>query len=617
MSLSARSLDVTTLGALTALGAFAALGLATATPAAAGPAAARPAPVRVRPVAQPAKHGTAAPLNHDAAQPAKHDGAHARVAINHAGDLHPAREIIGRREEPLTAEEDTARQIEKLLRGPLRYGVTGLFVADARTGEALFAVNAEDPLNPASNVKMISTATALELLGPDFRYPTRLLGATPSAGVVHGDVYLLGSHDPTLTVADLDDIAAGVAARGITQIDGAIAVGPDPTRDGVYRASLPITIRAGDPGAPAIATPPAGMDLIAIKMLATTAKTAGRPRLTFQVDDVHDGAGRPGVVVTIGGTIGKGCATTVTLANRGRTVIAAYALRAALRAHGVAVTGELKTAELPVFVGDATAAGSLPIELGRHDSRRLAEIITRVNKLSINWLADRVIMTAAALVKHRPPSMELAIAAMYDWLVRHPRIARDDLVVDTGSGLSYHTRITTHELVSIVRSAAGFAPDGDSALAHVWLDSLSIGGTDGTLSGRFRAGDVRGRLHAKTGTLSTVIALSGVLDVDPARPLAFSLVTNGDTPLSARYIRRAHEQVIGLLCRYLKLTRKADSAADTVIDPATPATGASAVQAPPEPPPKSAPAEPDHSELDELEPDSALDEETVGGPTSP
>jgi hypothetical protein len=213
--------------------------------------------------------------------------------------------------------------------------------------------------------------------------------------------------------------------------------------------------------------------------------------------------------------------------------------------------------------------------------------------------------------------MELAIAAMYDWLVRHPRIARDDLVVDTGSGLSYHTRITTHELVSIVRSAAGFAPDGDSALAHVWLDSLSIGGTDGTLSGRFRAGDVRGRLHAKTGTLSTVIALSGVLDVDPARPLAFSLVTNGDTPLSARYIRRAHEQVIGLLCRYLKLTRKADSAADTVIDPATPATGASAVQAPPEPPPKSAPAEPDHSELDELEPDSALDEETVGGPTSP
>src|SRR3954467_14360861 len=143
-----------------------------------------------------------------AAQAAKHDGAHARVAINHAGDLRPAREAVGRREEPLTAEEETAKQIEKLLRGPLRYGVTGLFVADARTGEALFAVNADDPLNPASNVKMISTATALELLGPDYPHPPRLLGPAPDAGVIHGDVYLFGSYDPTLTAADLDDIAA-------------------------------------------------------------------------------------------------------------------------------------------------------------------------------------------------------------------------------------------------------------------------------------------------------------------------------------------------------------------------------------------------------------------------
>jgi len=64
---------------------------------------------------------------------------------------------------------------------------------------------------------MISTATALELLGPDFRYPTRVLGATPDGGAVHGDVYLLGSYDPTLTVGDLDQLAAAIAARGITR----------------------------------------------------------------------------------------------------------------------------------------------------------------------------------------------------------------------------------------------------------------------------------------------------------------------------------------------------------------------------------------------------------------
>jgi D-alanyl-D-alanine carboxypeptidase/D-alanyl-D-alanine-endopeptidase (penicillin-binding protein 4) len=539
------------------------------------------------------------------AQKPKHDGAHARVTINHAGDLRPAREAVGRREEPLTAEEETARQIEKLLRGPLRYGVTGLFVADARTGEALFAVNADDPLNPASNVKMISTATALELLGPDFKYPTRLLGATPDAGVVHGNVYLLGSYDPTLTTADLDDIAAGVAARGITRIDGKIIVGADPTRDGIYRATIPIQVRAGEPGGLATATLPVGLDLAAITMTAKTAKTTARPHLTYHVETTNDGTGHPRLAVTIGGTIGKGGATSYALATRERTATAAYALGATLRAHGIAIAGDFQIAELADFISEAVAAGSLPVELGRHESPRLADIIAHVNKWSINWLADRVIMTAAALVKRQAPSMDLALAAMYDWLSRHPRIAKDDLVIDTGSGLSYHTRITPHELVSILRSAAGFTPDSDAALSHAWLDSLSIAGTDGTLARRFRAGEVRGRIRGKTGTLSTVIALSGVLDLDPQRPLAFSLVTNHDTPLSARYVRRAHEQLVDLLCRYLTRTRKASPA---------PVTTEPRPQVPPQGllPPADEPAPAGHGTLEELEPDSELDDEAAG-----
>jgi len=362
----------------------------------AAPASARPSPVRGRPAVAKAAATVKKP---------QHDGAHARVAVNHLGDLRPAREVVGRREEPLTPEEDTARQIEKLLRGPLRGGVTGLFVADARTGEALFAVNADDPLNPASNVKMISTATALELLGPDFRYPTRLLGATPDAGVVHGDVYLLGSYDPTLTIAELDELAAAVAARGVTRIDGQLVVGADPTRDGIFRASVPIEVRAGEPGAAPSATPPVGMDLVTLKVTARTASAPARARLTYKIEPGSDASGRPRIVVTIGGTIGKGGAATYPLATRERTALAAYALRAALNSHGVAITGDYKIAELGDFVGDATAAGSLPIELARHESPRLADIIARVNKWSINWLADRVIMTAAALTKRQPPSM--------------------------------------------------------------------------------------------------------------------------------------------------------------------------------------------------------------------
>ena len=119
-------------------------------------------------------------------------GSSARV--NYGRELRPTREVSGRRTEKLTEAEAAAEKIQTLLRGPLlRRGLTGLYVADANTGEPLFAVNADDALNPASNVKMISTATALDLLGPGFRYPTRVLGSDPVAGTVKGDIYLLGS----------------------------------------------------------------------------------------------------------------------------------------------------------------------------------------------------------------------------------------------------------------------------------------------------------------------------------------------------------------------------------------------------------------------------------------
>lgn len=486
----------------------------------------------------------------------KHDGAHARALIGR--ELRPVREIVGRREEPLTPEEETAKQIEKLLRGPLRYGVTGLYVADARTGEPLFAVNADDALNCASNVKMISTAAALELLGPTFRYTTRLLGPEPDPqGVLRGNVYLLGSWDPTLGTSDLDDIARQVAAHGIKELDGDIVVGSDPTRDGIYRAIVPLQITAGAPGEEPTVIPPAGFDLLTLNVTAKTSKSRLRvPRLTYTTQTVHDAAGRVRVQVTIGGTIGKDATTTYSLLVKERTYDAAHALRAALRAQKIAVNGDVRIEELGDFVGDSANAGHLPGELGRHDSETLADIVRHINKWSINWLADRVIMTAAALAHRTTPSMPAALDAMYAWLARHPKLGRDDVIVDTGSGLSYRTRITPHELVAIFRNAAGFTDGVAPDTAHAWLDSLSIAGTDGTLVHRFRKSELRGHIHGKTGSLSTVIALSGVVDIDPMRPLVFSIVTNGDRPLSKGFIRKAHEKVIGLLSQYIAKTTK-------------------------------------------------------------
>lgn len=529
--------------------------------------------------------------------------------VTYGKELRTAREIIGRREEPLTLEEETAKQIEKLLRGPLRNGVTGLFVADARSGEPLFAVNADDALNPASNVKMISTATALELLGPTFKYTTRVLGPQPDAGgTIKGDVFLLGTWDPTLSIADMNGLAEQIAAKGTKTLAGDVLVGSDPTRDGIFRSMIPIEIRAGEPGKPPTASTPAGFDLVEIAITAKTEKRARkRHRLKFATETITNARGHKRIKLTISGTIGKGGETMHPLYTKERTAVASHALRAALRAHGVTVTGDMRVAELGDFVGDSVGrgGGALPAELARHESAELQQIVSKVNKWSINWLADRVIMTAAALSKRTTPSMEVALDAMYAWLARHGQLGKDDVTIDTGSGLSYRTRITPHEIVKVVRAAAGFA-DGaaDPTTTKAWHDSLSIAGTDGTLRSRFRPSDMRGHIRGKTGSLSTVIALSGLLELDPTRPLAFSIITNTQRPLKKGFVRKAHEQLVALLCKYIAATAKPMSM------PAGTPVQLGAPKAEPPPSLDSIPSVPD--EIAEPQPDPELDVEAAG-----
>lgn len=222
----------------------------------------------------------------DAAPKTQSRGA-ARVAIGVSGTLRAAAPK-GRRTELLSLEEEVARRMEELLRGPLRAGTTAIYVADARTGEPVFAVRPDDALNPASNVKLLSTAAAIDLLGADFRYQTRVLGAVPHRNVVRGDLYLLGSFDPTLGSGAMQELAAALAASGVMRIDGDLVVGPSPTRDAVYRALLPLEITAGADGEPPTVRAPVGYEYLTFDVTAktVTGKKARRARLAFREQPV-------------------------------------------------------------------------------------------------------------------------------------------------------------------------------------------------------------------------------------------------------------------------------------------------------------------------------------------
>jgi D-alanyl-D-alanine carboxypeptidase/D-alanyl-D-alanine-endopeptidase (penicillin-binding protein 4) len=505
---------------------------------------------------------------HTATPPPAISPSHARVVIHGAERDAGGLDDTWRRQKDseLTLDERTAKKIEELLRtGALRYGTTALYVVDATSGQELFAVHPDDPLNPASNVKLISTAAALDVLGADYHYRTRLLGPSPTVdGTIKGDVYLLGNYDPTLTPGGVRALAASVAARGVHAISGGVVVGPDGDRDGMIRDPIEITVTATTAGkAPSISIDPAA-PFVLVTDDATTAK--GR-RSAIKISDGastdRDGHARWSVHLT--GTIGRGKSATYTIWPDPSGELTAELFAADLAKEGVTLGGPVRVAELSSYATEAGADGWLPVELAAHESDPLAAIVAQVNKRSINWLADRVIMTAAAAKYGAAPTMSRALDAMYAWLHDHAGVERDALLVDTGSGLSHKTAFSARQIVAVLRAASGLS-DPHAAAATAYLASLSVAGVDGTLRHRFM-GSLRGKLHAKTGTLNGAIALSGFLDAAPGHTLAFALVTNGNPSGSHKQVRAAHEKLVSILAEYAKDIAASDPKAATPTTP--------------------------------------------------
>ncbi len=458
------------------------------------------------------------------------------------------------------AETQLFRDLRKLLTDrTLRYGTTAVYITDARTGQPIYAVHEDDGLNPASNLKLISSAASLDVLGPDWRYRTRVFGPTPDRdGVAHGDLYVYGSYDPTLGVSHLDALASALAESGIHRVDGDILIGANADRDGVAYSTLKIRIEGAAAGEPPSVTIEPDVGMADVVVDAVTHKK-GRSRLQVKLEQTTDPLGHERVQVHVSGYIHAKRHRTYWRRVGNRALFTAYALRAALVRAGIEVTGTPQQREFADYVRDA-GDSYLPVELAAHSSKTLAAIVRRTNKKSINRLADRVVMTAGAAAYGGEPSMEKGVRLMRAWLAQRADIPADQVRLDSGSGLSYQTRISARQVVRVLREATGLrgaAETDDNAapddpVADAYRASLAIAGTDGTLRHRFRGTPIRGHMIGKTGTLTRIIALSGLLTGADGRTLAFSLLTNNHRKGARHRVRKDHERIVEALYRYLR-----------------------------------------------------------------
>lgn len=442
-------------------------------------------------------------------------------ALRHRGDL--ASEPIGIGRESRTLESELIDELRKLeSERALRRGTTAIYVVDASTGRTVYAVHEDEPLNPASNVKLISTATALDVLGPDWRYATRVLGPAPGPdGTVAGDLYLIGSYDPTLQPAHLAELATALASAGITRVLGDVVVGPDALRDSLGFARIDVRVQgrpagqAGDAPAPEViietntgflADDARAAFLAETFELDVQAQTTRKRRSRIDVAVSLVSAPRPRYRIQVTGTIGKDSRSRARRRLPEPQIYTAQLLRAALVQAGITVQGAVRESALDAYVAETAAATSLPIELARHESQPLSRLVASINKRSLNALSDRVIMTAGAVLYGGAPTMDKGVRAMQAWLREHAGLDPSRIVLDSGSGLSYNTELTARQLVRVLRAATGlWMPEPDTSVASASMEEM--------LPPRLaRAAETPGVLAGGPG-----VALIGMLD-DQAGP---------------------------------------------------------------------------------------------------
>jgi D-alanyl-D-alanine carboxypeptidase/D-alanyl-D-alanine-endopeptidase (penicillin-binding protein 4) len=428
----------------------------------------------------------------------------------------------------------------------------GIQLVDLDSGATLFQSNPNRLFVPASNTKLFTTALALMRLGPDYRFHTsiRAAAAPDTSGRIAGELRLVGGGDPMLSaravpyqkgpalgdpLQAIDALAEQVFSSGVRRIDGDI-VGDDtayvwaPYPEGWVQDDT-----VWDFGAPVSAL--AVNDNVFSLALRANGSTRRTPALSLSpaleyyfIDNrVRTGPGLENKVyvdrlpgsrqLRLWGTMSSDPAssTSLLLAIDDPALYAACALAGALTRRGIAISG--RPVALHRFANQ-TEAPPAPTGLGlaRRDSPPLIELLRIIDKVSQNLHAEMVLREVARVRKgtgSREAGLEEA-GAFYSEI----GLADTQYRFLDGSGLSPGGLVAPAAVVKLLGAMYR------SQYRDVWISLLPLGGEDGTLATRFEGSSEARRIHAKTGTLSHVAALSGYADSRSRGWLAFSILVN-------------------------------------------------------------------------------------------
>ena len=437
-----------------------------------------------------------------------------------------------------------AGRLASLITSKVRNGTWGAMVISLSTGDTLFSQNAGLGLNPASTLKLYTTALAFEQLGPDHRFTTDVFRhGVVSNGVLSGNLILRGGGDPALSRRYFDGdgngpmraLARQVADAGIRRVMGDV-IGDDrafeakSVPDGwlqrylhaSYAARVSalslnenlvhVVVTPGRAGRAASVRLEPATTAFSVSNAATTRARSRAARVT--VTGGEDGQ------IRVRGWIGASSQPQVYgLVVPEPALFTTGAFLRALRDAGVIVDGGARVGATPPA---AVRVATLP-------SPPLHELAGVMNRESINHYAELIFRNAARVASPMGiGSASMGNALLRDFLQLRVGAVPQDVYAADGSGLSTQDRVTARSLVQLL-SYAHRAP-----WSREFHESLPIAGREETLRLRMRGTPAQGNLHAKTGTTNDVVALSGYVAARSGEVLAFAFLYNGKDRWNAR-----------------------------------------------------------------------------------
>ncbi|HHM24108.1 MAG TPA: D-alanyl-D-alanine carboxypeptidase/D-alanyl-D-alanine-endopeptidase, partial [Bacteroidetes bacterium] len=428
----------------------------------------------------------------------------------------------------------------------------------------LLDISGDKSLAPASNLKLFTSAAALDVLGPEHRFQTGLGYRGHLAGsVLRGDLVVTGGGDPTLGFArqkdwlDMGQVlrrwVVAVQKAGIRKVEGDLLAdvslydpiqvpdgwlwmdignyyGAGPSALNFHENQYSLLFRPGRrPGDPAVLLgmepPVAGLTFL--NLMRTGPPGSGDNGYIY---------GGPGQFHRLlHGTLPAGperFAIKGSLPDPPRFCL--QALRDSLRAAGIEVSGELKVSYTPVAVART---------LDLLESPPLAEIVYWLNKKSINLYAE-VLLKHLGAAEFGEGSFEKGLEALQNYL-QASGVPAGGIALFDGSGLSPLDAITTRAMTRLLTAVA------QKPYFEVFYKSLPVAGIkddSGHLSHLCRGTKAAGNLRAKTGLIERVRAHSGYVHAANGRLLAFSMIANDHTGKPGE-IDRLHERIMVLLAR--------------------------------------------------------------------